>query len=1767
MAVLYKRSLSARKGLITKAINECEDALQITPLNVSILKDKLRTLESKWDPYQEVYYKHTLALDEAKKSDAELAREETEFLAQQTIFHEAVGKYRAVIDSTPPPQPNQPGQPTPESLVHKLPTLQSPSFNGETLEFEAFWDQFEAQIGKRSDLSKVSKLQYLKTCLKGSATELIKSFASTDDNYDEAVSILKSRYADTEKTRRAILHKIFDLQPPTVDRGSLDCFLISLENLSKSLKVKHDYSQSEWIIADVFQRKLPKEVQKELHYKYGKNYYSLQEMSEGLTTIISHMEVGTSSKPVKQNEKSRTQHQSNQSHKSEAANSSAVGTYYNSIQSQPQKFQRSCRLCGYSHRESRCEKYPTVVAKKQRLKALNRCVSCFGPHPASECPTKLNTCRHCNEGVHHVALCPLGDSPEDTSKKKENAQNTKSSNKPMISVSHCGILSCSTNTNSTAAALPTAIAEVVMGKRSFMVRIFFDQGAQRTFVARSLVNKLQLKVQDQVYLKLSGFITTSDYQYYDVVKLVIKMGKRRKRVTTIVQEHLPTHIYTKGLTKVVKHLQECQIPIADPQISDDTVGPVDILMGADYYQNFIHPLTIQREGVYLLQSPVGHLVTGTIPAGYLEDVSGPTTVETVSIMRVTDELNPLQLDSHIEEQLHPVAKLWELDTIGIDVTKPAPDDSRSYEQYLDTVEYKDGQYWVRLPWKLDRPDLPTNFKPAFGQMKSLVHELERKPGHLELYHKIIKEHLESQFIEEVPTCGPRDLCHYLPHHAVVKDSPTTPLRIVFNCSARESRNAPCLNDCLMTGPSLTEKLGDVVLKFRTNLYAYTADISKAFLRVGLQESDRNFTRFLWPENPHDPSSSILTYRFKSVLFGATSSPFLLQATMDFHLRKSTSPLRDEIAQNFYVDNFQGTTSDQDTLFQIYREANCEMSVANMPLRQWSTNNRDLKEKIERDFPNYEVPSSTTVLGLKWNLSSDEISLKQVSYNEGKLTKRTLLSQVSQVFDPLGLFSPITILGKMLIQRAWKLKLEWDASLPSDIVESWREIALEFQQLSTLPLPRIIGIESESCDLHIFCDASSLAYGAVAYLVSNNSSKLITSKARVTPIKSRTLPQLELTALYIGCKLGVYINKTLSNLVIERTCIWSDNEAALQWIKNNQSKITYVQNRVAEIREMQTNFAFLHVPTNANPADLLSRGMTVDKLRGSSLWFSGPEWLPTPNAWPEQKEYVVILQEVVTAENERPSLPIDCNNYSSLKKLLQVTSFVFKFIQTLCKHEMPDPLQYWVKVVQEEAYALELAVLKGSDASTCAKRKVPKLIQDLGLYLDTTGMIRCRGRVQNSTLELSAKHPILIPKHSWFTHLVIQQAHLRVLHGGVADTLTHIRQRFWIPQGRQAVKTSIRACTICKRFDARPLNYPNPPPLPVERVHEAMPFEVTGVDYTGAITLTNTPDSIPRKVYVCLFTCATTRAVHLELAIDLTAETFLRVFRRFVARRSCPRLLISDNGTNFQSSAAYLQQFFENPRVKAHFADSRCTWKFIPPRAPWFGGFYERMIGIVKKCLRKVLLNTKVNFDELHTVLVEIENRVNNRPLTYVGDDQIESLTPSHLLYGRRLEPVPSIECGDLIEDPTYQETCYLQERFDRLSKILNKWNRSWKNEYLTSLREYHTKAGQPEASVLPLKPGDVVLVECEGSRSIWPLGKVISVHPDSNGTLRVVKVLSKGIISLRTIEKLIPLEISSLESVDPEVIVPNPGETVRPQRRTALQSRSQLRALINEGTV
>ncbi|XP_053390985.1 uncharacterized protein LOC128553823 [Mercenaria mercenaria] len=404
-------------------------------------------------------------------------------------------------------------------------------------------------------------------------------------------------------------------------------------------------------------------------------------------------------------------------------------------------------------------------------------------------------------------------------------------------------------------------------------------------------------------------------------------------------------------------------------------------------------------------------------------------------------------------------------------------------------------------------------------------------------------------------------------------------------------------------------------------------------------------------------------------------------------------------------------------------------------------------------------------------------------------------------------------------------------------------------------------------------------------------------------------------------------------------------------------------------------------------------------------------------------------------------------------------------------ELQEASRMWLHSCQSTYYEAEITNLKTNE-------KRLTLVKQLRLFLDEDGYIRCGGRIHNAPLTELTKFPYLLPNKHPLTRLIVLDAHETQLHACTSALITHLRQRYWIPALRQYVQSLQRKCTQCRKVTGRPYAAPDPPPLPKMRVQDAPPFTVTGVDFTGALYVRNR-NNAEKKAYICLFTCASTRAVHLEVVPDLSEESFIRAFRRFTCRNSLPRILASDNATTFNAAANSIQLLLRSATIQDTFHSQGTEWRFIPKRAPWFGGWWERMIGLMKTTIKKVLGRAFISYESLRTIVTEIEGVMNDRPLTYVTTDAADPdpLTPAHLLYGRRITSLPHLE---EVPAPKPSTQTDISKRARILKQLIGNFRERWRHEYLTSLRQYHRTTGNNTQTI---KVGDVVQIYDDSPRT------------------------------------------------------------------------------------
>ena len=1185
---------------------------------------------------------------------------------------------------------------------------------------------------------------------------------------------------------------------------------------------------------------------------------------------------------------------------------------------------------------------------------------------------------------------------------------------------------------------------------------------------------------------------------------------------------------------------------------------------------------VRGDGPTAMESKLGYLLSGPLTPTISPSLD--TSVLHISV--------PLEEDTR--------SSIWDAELTSTDITHLRTDtsDQDMFNLYLQShiTREDDGGYCVKFPWKQDHPPLSSNYTVCMKKTRSLAHKLSQEPELLQLYDSIIQEQEQRGFIEKVSVPDLAADVHYIPHHPVRKTSSTTPIRIVYNCSFHTSGN-PSLNDCLLTGPSLLTDMCGILLRFRSHPIGISTDLEKAFLHVRLDKADRNYTRFLWLTSPLDPESELQVYRFKTVLFGSTSSPFMLHATLCHHLNSYDTLVADDMKKNLYVDNVISGCMTAPQALQYYKESRSMMNDAKFNLRAWASNCTELQE-LAAEEGTADTNTTVNLLGLLWNTCTDTLGYtsKQFHLDNQPITKRIVLQLSSKIYDPLGYLSPITIQARIFMQELWRSGVTWDETLDQERTETWQAIAEHLQDTTDILLPRcyLTHVSDVPKKLHVFCDASKKAYGAVIYICQGGHVSFVIAKTRVVPMKSHTLPRLELMAAVVGSRLCKFVLKSLNHFNFDVT-MWSDSQITLHWLFSKKKLQQFVANRVNEIHRLLPNFTWHYCPTECNPADLLTRGISSHCLKTSYLWYHGPDWLTEESQWPTWNVSDVLhlqvdeepLTDTCLIAQSNTAVPgihnvIPVSKYGTLQRLLCVSTYVLRFIHNVrhpsdCKRgslsaeEIDAARCKWIYACQRTSFPKEIHHLETNNG-----KQIP-IVRQLRLFLDKSGYLRCGGRIHNAPVSSDTKFPYLMPKNHLLTSLLVYAVHKDQLHTGVSNTVTALRQQYWIPSARQLVRQLLRKCVPCRRVIGKPYPVPESPPLQQSRTKEGTPFEITGVDFTGALFVRNSGQE--NKAYICLFTCGLSRALHLEVVTDLSTETFLQAFRRFVSRKSLPSVMISDNASTFESAAEELRKLFNSRELMETLSMRGVRWQFIPKRAPWYGGFWERLIGMTKTVVRKVLGRSFITLEALQTLTVEIEAVLNDRPLTYLSSDIVdpEPLTPSHLLYGRRITTLPHpITEDEELTDPTYTTGTMLRSRIQRQEVLLQHFQNRWRREYLTALRESHKGGGVKDQAV---KVGDIVLVHDDVPRSRWQLAIIEELIKGLDGFTRAAKIRTKSGKTNRPIAKLYPLEVNSTsgtatttDNVIPDDQVSSDVSTTncpRVSRAAALKARERIKDWTN----
>lgn len=1660
---------------------------------------------------------------------------EREFVAVQS-------KVNAIL------RPGNSNKPTDKTAPRmKLPPVELPKFDGSTKSWPMFIECFNNMIHLNPQLSSGDKVYYLCGQLKDKALETIAGIAPTSDNYELMYAALVNKYQDVRSLGTAYLEEMFNLKKmldPSVD--GLNSFMAKFSVSVSAFEKLNIPDKLDFVFLYLALKKVDNETarlfENSVRNEKIPSYESFAKFVREQAKIIERTGVYTSSGSGKNVSPSYAKVPVPMNSKPSAGRATRVLVTSNA----------TCPVCKKSDHDhfSRCAEFLDLSTKERYnvVKQSNGCVLCLGfSHKPNACNVK-GSCNTCRSRTHHTLLhfdnvhsstaLPVSGVNQDVEMFSEvlSIGNSGEGDSNHAGVSLCSLQSLAAHESvldsaSSTVLLATARVRVVDSSGNVhLIRCLIDNGSQNHFITTQCCKRLSLITRTLGSpMSVHGFGGNSNHVIGETELEFCSRFDRsrpykvRPLVVDSITQRLPTSVIDKSMLGYLKG-----VPLADDTF--DRPGEIEMLIGAQLFSRLILAGRIYGPPGRpdALQTTLGFIVMGEVPLSKPE----PRNLTSAFCAFTGPRLDEL------------VRSFWELEEVPSCTAAKLSSEEQECEQFYKSTTTRDstGRYTVGLPFKSDPTELGSSLNTAEKRFFSLERKFRASPQLREAYDKVIREYLELGYLAPVNPV-PGDVGYVIPHHAVVRDDKvTTKLRIVLDASARTNKGLS-LNQVLHGGPNLQGDIFLILLNFRLFPVAYGADVKQMYLQIKVHSQYHKYLRMLYR---FDPNDKLQTLEFDRVCFGVSSSPFLALRTVKQLCDDESSnfPLASNVAQrDLYMDDIVSSEISVSAATETALELIGLFKAGGFDLMKWSSNSSDLLSRLPEthlhpQVVQFDKDSGQKILGVRWEPRLDVFSFN-VTTCEQTCTKRNILSTVARLWDILGFAAPVILYAKLLIQELWKAGIEWDQEPPPSIVDKWTKFQLELPLLSQMSIPRHVGVVI-GCVVTLlgFSDASEKAYGAVIYLHIQSANgivvRLLCAKSRVAPLKSITLARLELCGALLLAKLIRSVLLTYeSRWKIDRIFAFADSTVALHWIHASPHRWkTFVANRVARIQESLDSKCFYHIAGKENPSDCLSRGLTPAQLLEHPLWLKGPPWVAQdPTSWPvqpfqpissdipEAKPEVVLI----TLNNKRhPILYELSQRVSSWPKLLRIVVYVLRFVRKLKTRGLPqveDLSRAEAAVIcslQTVHFADAMRAVRAGKACTGALQRLRPIIVD--------EVLRVGGRLENANLTFDHKHPILLPRKDHVVELIIDDTHRRNCHTGPHLLLSILRQRFWILSGRNLVRSRVHLCNFCFRARPKACIPPVMADLPECRLQISKPFAHTGLDYCGplSITLTRKRGVRSQKAYICVFICLTTRAVHVELVPDLSTDAFLNALKRFVSRRGPVEKLMSDNGTNFVGARAYLNELDSFLQSETHrnqwneeLSHQRIRWQMIPPNAPHFGGGWESTVKAFKTHLFRVIGSQILTYEELLTVLCQIEAVLNSRPLgRALSPDPAEplALTPAHFLHTTPLGSLPSAPVPDDRE--------HLLSRYLLLDKLVQSYWRRWSLEYLHTLQTREKWLTDTE----PIKKGTIVIIMQNNTAVLhWPLGVVQETYPGSDRRTRIVLVKTKSGTLMRPIARLCPL--------------------------------------------
>ncbi|KAL4009138.1 hypothetical protein ACER0C_002990 [Sarotherodon galilaeus] len=1388
---------------------------------------------------------------------------------------------------------------------------------------------------------------------------------------------------------------------------------------------------------------------------------------------------------------------------------------------------KQCPIHNKPHPLKRCRGFreKPLEERKQILKKLNVCFRCCSStdHLAKNCESEI-TCTECDSKNHISALHP-GPAPWESKSPPSPQQGGESDKADTQEVTSRCTEVCGEGVSARECSKITLVNVYPAGHREQTKKMYaiLDDQSNRSLARSQFFDVFQIQGESRPYM--------------------LKTCAGLTGIPTPEAAHHHAHL------RQIANL----IPPLDPN------ADILLLLGRDMLR--VHKVREQINGPddapFAQRLDMGWVVVGDV---CLDGVHRPPHVNSYktfilengrascfqpcsSQITVKETFTKAPEHSHSPSSIHVSG--CNVDSIGQQVFTRTADDHRlapsvedmQFLQIMDSEFYQgsDNSWVGALPFRSPRQRLPNNRQLAYDRLMSLRRTLEKRPEMKTHFLEFMENMLTRGHAEVAPALSQNQECWYLPLFGVYHPKKPAKIRVVFDSSA--PYEGVSLNDVLLTGPDLNNSLVGVLIRFRKEQVAITADIEHMFHCFVVKESHRDFLCFLWYKD-NDMSSEVIEYRMRVHILGNSPSP----SVAIYGLKKAAatgepdfgSEVRTFIERDFYVDDALKSFSTEEKAIQVLQQAQQALASSNLRLHKVISNRPTVLEAFppedraknigNLDLCAQDLPVQRS-LGLLWNVNTDTFTFK-VENEQKAFTRRGVLSTVNSLYDPLRFLAPITIQGRLILRELTSLTDDWDAALPDNMKAEWSIWKDSLRDLEGLQIPRpytsLSTSGAQTKKLCVFADASVKAIAAVAYIKLSTSSEteigFVFGKTKLAPQAGLTIPRLELCAAVLAVEVA--------ELIVAEIDITFDD---IEYYTDSKVVLGYIHNQVQRILQSTCSNQWKHVPSELNPADNGSRSVAAAQL-SSTTWLKGPAFLLKPSAQPQSPVTFDLVDPALDTEI-RPLVATNLTQstkstvssphfekFSNYSPLLRAVAHLIHIARSFGQSNQASSCRGWhlCQPTVEELENVKVCILR-SVQSECYKGEI-KCIQEgikissssslwkLHPILDSNGLLRVGGRIIQSELGIDTTHPLVIPARHHLGTLLIRHYHETVKHQGRHFTEGAIRAAgFWMVGAKRAISSVLFKSVTCKKLRGK-AECQQMGNLPSERMRVAPPFTYVGVDVFGPwdiVTRRTRGGQASSKRWAVMFSCLSTRAVHIKLIESMSTDSFINALRRLFAIRGPARQLRSDCGTNFIGASRELKMDGSNMSVKdveGYLSKQNCSWIFNPPHASHMGGAWERMIGIARRILDSMLQDGKralLTHELLSTFMAEVCAIINARPLIPVSTDPESPLilTPSML---------PTMKPDSATPPPgDFGKGILLKEQWKRVQSLADMFWSKWRREYLHTLQLRHKWQDKKQS----LKEGDIVLLkDIQVKRSDWPMCIITKTFPGKDGLVRKVEV-------------------------------------------------------------